>query len=409
MPSRLWMRILATIAAAAVIATIANAVRSNGRSDESIRVMSGAELSAPLEVTPAAPAVALPSPLTDPGSASPYGPLGSLTNPLGSPRRSLAACDAEPTTAAGIVSISVDNGGFPQDCYRVAAGASTLVQLADSATNPSTGLTIPVVLALSLVSKPVVTQVAGSGDNKPMPGLTVPSDPVPYVDMRNALFTSPTAPDRNPITFSLPPLELGQYLLQVPTLPLVPAAVVTVSAIGSAPPPSAAPPSTTSTTIASTANVTVKQVTPGDRQALEVAFALWERLPATCPGSIVPGTERLARVGGVEWAMARFGPAANCTHTLAPAVPGGPTRSVDPMQVGPFARTSGLPIAVFERQPDGRWLMNQEGGSPFPCPAPGGTAPGPGNGALPAAALAAWGLSYATNCAFPSYPTQPRA
>ena len=52
--------------------------------------------------------------------------------------------------------------------------------------------------------------------------------------------------------------------------------------------------------------------------------------------------------------------------------------------------------------------MNEEGGSPFPCPAPGGMAPGAGNGALPAPALAAWRLSYATNCAFPSYPIQPR-
>jgi hypothetical protein len=51
--------------------------------------------------------------------------------------------------------------------------------------------------------------------------------------------------------------------------------------------------------------------------------------------------------------------------------------------------------------------MNDEGGIPFPCPAPGGDAPGPFNGSLPPPVLAAWGFTYATNCASVYYPVQP--
>lgn len=393
---RLWVPLLTTLAVTAVVGAIAQA-------SASVRPNAGPM---PAEV-PAAPAEPLPGPLTDQAADSPSGVLGSGTNPLGSPRRSLATCDAQPTSASGALSVSVSNSGFSQDCYRLSLNAPTAVQLTDTATNAATGLTIPVELALTTLTKPVVTQVAGSGQPRQMPGLTVPSDPEPYVDLRNALFTSPTAPDTNPVSFTLPPLAVGHYLLQLPTLPLAPAAVITV-AVGTSPPAPAAPPVTTSTTIASTADVKVPTATTADRQALEAAFATWERLPATCPGSIVPNSDRYALVRDVEWAMATFGPAATCTQTLAPATAGGPTRSVDPMRVGPFAETNGLPVAVFEKQPGGSWVMNEEGGSPFPCPAAGGMAPGPGNGAVPAPALAAWGLSYAANCAFPSYPSQPR-
>jgi len=104
--------------------------------------------------------------------------------------------------------------------------------------------------------------------------------------------------------------------------------------------------------------------------------------------------------------MASFEAASDCTVTLAPTTPGGTSPTVPANHLGPFASTTNAPIGIFQ-EVNGTWTMDDEGGVPFPCPAPEGDTPGPGNGALPAAVFAVWGLQYATNCSFVGYSPQP--
>jgi len=347
-----------------------------------------------------------PSALTLPVAGAPNGPLGSAGNPLGSPGESLASCLAHQTAPVASISITITNTGFSSACYYAAANVPSSVQLIDRMTNAATGLTIPIEVAVATPSKPVVSQAATTASQAP--GLTVDTSPVPIVQLSSAIYTSPTAPDTNPVDSVIPALAAGQYLLQLPTAPTVPAAVLTVSPV-SAPPASSGVPTAASTTIADSTGVTVLAPSTSTEQALEVAFDGWERLPSTCPAKVIAGSARVAAVpGGVNWAMAQFQPASSCSYSLPPATPGGPARPIPPQMVGPFANTNGPPVGIFEQQSGGPWVMNEEGGEPFPCPAPEGIAPGPGDGALPAAVLAAWGLSYAPDCAFPSYPPQPR-
>lgn len=145
--------------------------------------------------------------------------------------------------------------------------------------------------------------------------------------------------------------------------------------------------------------------------AITAAFNSWEILPATCQGVIIPGTLRIATVKstGVSWAIAAFEPAPGCSANLAPASPGGPPRPLGPEQIRPWSYVPQPTIGVFQRQPGQSWSMNSEGGRPFPCPAPGGRAPGPGNGALPPEVLVKWDLEYAPNCADVVYPLRPKA
>ena len=99
--------------------------------------------------------------------------------------------------------------------------------------------------------------------------------------------------------------------------------------------------------------------------------------------------------------MAAFKPVQNCYSSLLPVHEGGPRRLVGADQISPWA--TGIPqppIGVFERPPHQPWIMNDESGRPFPCPAPGGDTPHYGNGALPAQIVALWHMKYATNCAF---------
>lgn len=146
-----------------------------------------------------------------------------------------------------------------------------------------------------------------------------------------------------------------------------------------------------------------------DIQALTLAFNKWEFLPSTCQAVMVPGTLKTATIpsSGVSWAIATFKRVAGCSYSEPPAYPGGPPRPIPARQIGPWGRPS-LPIGVFERQPGQAWSMNEEGGTPFPCPAPGGHAPGPSNGAIPPEVLAKWHLKYAPNCSNVSYPLQPQ-
>lgn len=147
-----------------------------------------------------------------------------------------------------------------------------------------------------------------------------------------------------------------------------------------------------------------------DAPLIVSAFNSWEELPATCQALLVPGSLRVATLAstGVAWAMAAFKPVPDCSFTMGPASPGGPPRPIRIEQIGPWGREPQPPIGVFQRPPGQGWTMNSEGGKPFPCPAPGGIAPGPGNGALPAELIRKWDLRYATNCAEVSYPMRPR-
>jgi hypothetical protein len=399
-----WMLAITALIAAAVLVLIRDADSNKSpapsfrRADTSTTALTGND---------AMTFTTLPIP------ASPSGAFGSTTNPLGSPAEAMVACGpSSPETTS--LAIAISNSGFGAPCYGVIAGKPTPAVLTDTAVNSSTGLTISVEVTIAVLSSPVVGEdaLAGPVRNSNVrvgPSSVTPAfpNPVPDVVPQNALYTSPTAPTDDPVSFALPPLPVGKYLLQLPTLPTVPSAVLNVS------PGSPSGPTPTSTTvIAETSSTTdpqgtgvkVLQPSASDIQALVNAFDSWEGLPSTCSGEVVANSQHFAVItpSGDEWAIAQFRPSATCTIK---SDGGG---SVPPSAFGPFAERSGPPMAVFERSSGDEWAMNSEGGHPFPCPAPAGAAPGPGNGSLPRDVLAAWGLSYASNCAFVSYPPQPR-
>jgi hypothetical protein len=398
--TRLPVTVMGVIALTAIVSAC-----GTSRSDSTTVV--DPKASAPQNVVPIDPGPSVPirpafSLVTLPIAASPSGATGSASNPLGSPGMSLAACQAQPVPISSSLAFTVSNNGFSQLCYHVAQGQSLSGVLTDNATSAESGLTIAVEIAISTVTKPVVAQQDIS--HTPMPGLTVPTVPIPAVNLQNAIFQSPSAPDANPISFTIAALNPGAYLVQLPTLPLVPSAILIVA--GSTPSQAPAGP-TTSTTIGNPGDVTVGNPSSDLETQLISSFDAWEGLPTSCQAALVPGTVKVATIKatGAIWAIARFRPAPDCSVILAPVTPGGPGRSVPPNQVGPFAEQGG-PLGVFESSPNGSWIMNEEGGSPFPCPAPNGAKPGEGNGAVPSDVLAAWGLSYAENCSFVSYPPQ---
>lgn len=150
-------------------------------------------------------------------------------------------------------------------------------------------------------------------------------------------------------------------------------------------------------------------VTSGEStiSAITAAFNAWEQLPETCLGQVVPGTAEEAEIVSQHqgWAIAHFRHSNPCTDSLAPMYYGGPPRPLTINQIGPWGEP--VVIGVFERTDRGAWQMNQEGGTPFPCPAPGGATPGLDNGSVPPSVLSAWGLKYAADCASVHYPVQP--
>lgn len=300
------------------------------------------------------------------------------------------------------ISIVVSNSGFAHSCYDIQANAPTTVTLTDNAINHSTGLTIPVELVVAELTAPVVG-VAARNSAPTAPGLTYPTTPAPVVQLSNAVFTSPTATTSSPITFRLPALAAASRLLQLPTLPAASGAVLTADASGAVAGTEYGPPPTAGGSAGAAASSLPGSTS--DQIALMSAFNVREALPSTCLSQLVAGSDRYAALGSTDWAMARFQPVAGCTAALKPATPGGPARPLDPRQIGPFGVTNGV-VAVFERPSGSTWTMNQEDGTPFPCPAPVGIAPGPDNGALPLAVLQAWGMSYGSNCAFPTYAQQ---
>lgn len=398
--------VLSAIGAVLVGGVVFRMSAGPSKPDHPVDLEAGGPGSVPLQVGPSAPSAAIAGGSSLPIPDSPSGPFGSQSNPLGAPGESLAACMARKTTFSTGLKLTVTNTGFSNYCHNVPAKTGVKIQLTDEMTNSATGLTIPITIVLATPARPVVAQIAPI-DSKAFPGVTVTQRPEPRVDLSQALFTSPTAPDKNPIVFDLPPLDPGHYLLQLPTAPRVPSALLVVaSAVGPVDDP-IFPAPTPSPDPGSIQPASLVQASAPDERALEEAFGSWERLPQTCPAVVVPGSARFARTpDGVGWAMAKFEPSPTCSYSMAPVSEGGPRRSVAPNMIGPFGRS---PVGIFEQQPGGSWSMNQEGGRPFPCPAPGGVAPGPGNGSLPASVLVAWRLVYAPDCAFPTYPLQPRA
>jgi len=389
-------------------------VRS-GTSSPRASVRAGAPASSaattPLETqagpTPSGAAIAV---VTLPIPSTPSGALGTPTNPFGSPAVAFSSCPATSTTPVSSISISFTSAGFMQSCYQVPEEQAISAVMTDGIINPTTNLVVSAEVTISTLSAPVVAQAA-TASGATMPNVTMATaTPLPQVDLRNALYTSPTAPDSNSIDFTIPPLAAGEYLIQIPTLATVPSAILTVG--GAAPTTasttSSLAPSSTTTTVATSTQVLVTPSSPADDNGIQAAFQSWEQLPPTCEAEIVPGSDKFATdtQTGIRWSIAQFQPGTACSETLAPAYPGGPSRIASANQIGPFGRST-PPVGVFQQLAGGTWTMDEEGGTPFPCPAPGGLVPGPGNGAVPAPVLAAWSLSYAPNCAFVFYPPKP--
>ncbi len=396
----------------ASLAGLTSAVVLTGQSpgDDVRRVYAGspatnAPVPAPVQAAPGA-ALQTPLPATLPVPSLPTGALGSVTNPLGSPLAPLGKCAAAGQPASSLV-LSIGNNGFSAPCYNISSRTATTVDLQNNVVNNATGLPVAVDVTISTLSKPVVAQVAGTGSAaKAMAGLTVPSQASAILNLNDALVTSPTATDDTPVVFALAALPPGQYLLQVPTVTSFRAAVLTVSSTA---PTSGVPVGASSGTSPNQTGARTISPSLSDTSGIVGAFQHWEHLPATCAAEMVAGSEKVAVTNaGVEWAIARFMAAASCTYTLDPGRAGGQQRSVAPSRIGPFSEPS-PPLGVFEKAGStASWVMNDEGGSPFPCPAPGGAAPGNGNGAIPAAVLTTWRLAYPPNCAFPVYEPEPR-
>lgn len=333
-----------------------------------------------------------PSPAVYPIPESPSGAAGSPTNPIGAPVDSYTECASLEEVPASTLSVTIVNTGFAQPCYVISSSAASTITISDNATNSTTGLTIPASFTLSTSSAPVVSQVVGTGAGVPSePGVTiVQQTPAPLVNLQNALFQSATAPDSTPVTVSSPDLPAGQYLMQVPEMAQLPAAVLTITA-GSIPDAerTRAAPITKAVTV-DVAGAKRLEASVGISAALEAAFQEWAGLGASCSVYVNPTSIELAYLNptATYWATASVTPEQDCSQT-------------DRLEL--FGSSSDL-RAVFEEQGTGKWQMNEEEGSPFPCPAPGGRAPGYGNAALPPAVLSVWQLSYPLDCGFPVYP-----
>jgi hypothetical protein len=155
-----------------------------------------------------------------------------------------------------------------------------------------------------------------------------------------------------------------------------------------------------------------------DVNSIGHAFSEWEQLPTTCPGEIIAGTLRIATVTGTgdSWATANFEAGPTCSESLAPGKPGEAPRPIPVSEIWPWGEKIQPVVAVFQKTSTEPWRMNGEAGSingkrVFPCSVgPGGTAPGFGNGAIPADVLSAWGwhASSAGTCSRLGYPLAPQ-
>lgn len=158
-------------------------------------------------------------------------------------------------------------------------------------------------------------------------------------------------------------------------------------------------------------HATVAIASPADVAGLEAAFVSYWSEPSTCPVTVTGPVRMAIDASGTGWAMALVVPGGTCIGYdvgFFGEAPGPGPNGLHPVDIShgePFS--TGEP-SVFMRKPGQAWVMDSLAGTPFPCPAPGGLAPGPGNGALPADVVAAFGLTYPNNCASVVYPYAPR-
>lgn len=160
-----------------------------------------------------------------------------------------------------------------------------------------------------------------------------------------------------------------------------------------------------------TPHATVVAASAADIADLEAAFVSYWSEPSTCPVTVRGPVRMATDASGTGWAVALMVPSGSCIgyqdrfYGQAPGPGPGGSYPTDISQGEPFS--TGDP-SVFMRKTGQAWVMDSLAGRPFPCPAPGGIAPGPGNGALPADVVAAFGLTYPNNCASVFYPYAPR-
>lgn len=211
-----------------------------------------------------------PDPANPVHPATPTGSLGSATNPFGSPATPATQCASTGSPTAALA-LTVANQGFSQACYAVPAQQAVPASLTNGVVNTSTGLTITLEVTISTIANPVV------GQQIPPPGAatadtsqrTLPQSSLPNVELQNAVYTSPSATDGNPLSFTIPPLSAGSYLLQLPTYPTVPSAVLTVGGAGAA---SSGPEPVTTTTTVDTSGVSTVAATTASEEELDVAL-----------------------------------------------------------------------------------------------------------------------------------------
>lgn len=142
--------------------------------------------------------------------------------------------------------------------------------------------------------------------------------------------------------------------------------------------------------------------TQADEAATLAAFVAYWNLPATCPVTLGSPLRIAYDSSGTGWSVAPVVPAPSCMLYRSPLAnerpgpgPGG-GYAIPALSIEAFGTRQ---MATFSKGRGAGWVMDGLAGSPFPCPAPQGIAPGPTNGSLPSAVVRALGLHYATNCA----------
>ncbi len=154
----------------------------------------------------------------------------------------------------------------------------------------------------------------------------------------------------------------------------------------------------------STATVSVLRLDSGTEAGLVSAFDTYLGMPKTCTAQTVPGAVWIAKVKatGASFAIAGFQPAPSCRISMD-------GQTIPPNRYGRFGILPPPPAGLFERQPDGKWVMNVETGKPFPCPphTVTGAAPGDGSPVVPKDVLDAWHIPYYSSTCVTTVPRPP--
>ena len=143
-------------------------------------------------------AVSIPTP----GSMS--SPPGSFVDaPPSTAAEATSVCPATEQTSASLdISLTSAAGGFTQHCYYVDHSTDVSMTITNDLIVPSTGLTPPLSLYISREDSPALAAIA----NAPGSWTLTPSS--------SSAIESPTANDNAPVSFILPALQAGTYLIQ---------------------------------------------------------------------------------------------------------------------------------------------------------------------------------------------------